>query len=62
MDIRWYTVNQITKKWVKKKDFITAFREAINNSTASAGSLININVKGRSLELPVNCPLKPLKY
>ena len=62
MDIRWRTVNQTTRKWVRKKDPTTASREAVGNGTASTGSSIDIDVRGRSLEPPVDRPLEPLKH
>jgi hypothetical protein len=61
-DIRWRTVNQTTRKWVRKKDPTTTSREAIGNGTASNSSLIDVDVRGRSLEPPVDRPLEPLKH
>ena len=62
MDIRWHTVNQTTRKWVRKKDPTTAFKEAVNNGTAFTSNSINVDVRGRSLEPPVNRSLKPPKH
>ena len=53
-------VNQTIRKWVRKKDPITTSREAIGNSIASISNLIN--VRGRSLEPPIDRPLEPLKH
>jgi len=57
VDIRWRIVNQTIRKWVRKKDPTTTSREAIGNGTASS-----IDVKGRSLEPPIDRPLEPLKH
>ena len=61
MDIRWCIVNQTIIKWVRKKDPITAFGEAVGNGIVSTSSLINIDIKRRSLKPPVDRPLDP-KY
>jgi hypothetical protein len=46
----------------KKKDPTTTSKEAVGNGIASTSSLINVDVRGRSLEPPVDRPLEPLKY
>jgi len=61
-DIRWRTVNQTIRKWVRKKDPTTASREAVGNGIASTGNLIDVDVRGRSLEPPVDRPPEPLKH
>ena len=61
-DIRWRTVNQTTRKWVRKKDPTAASMEAVGNGTASTGNSIDVDVRGRSLEPPVDHLLEPPKH
>ena len=62
MDIRWNTVNQPTRKWVRKKHSTTTSSEAVGDGRSSTGSLINGDIRKRPMEPPENRPLEPLKH
>ena len=61
-DIRWNTVNQPTRKWVRKKHSTTTSCEAVGDGRSSTGSLINGDIRKRPMEPPENHPLEPLKH
>jgi hypothetical protein len=60
VNIRWHTINQSTRKLVRKKDFITTSTEPLDKGGASTGSLID---REKLIELFTDYftePLEPL--
>jgi len=57
VNIRWHTINQSTKKLVRKKDSTTTSTEPPDKGGASPGSLIN---REKSIEPPTDYSIEPL--